>query len=149
MPRARATWRSYAVGTEAKHFGQFAREQLIQSEDHWENKPLLLEPWQRRMLGEALAYDEHGQPVWRSVVMIAPRKNGKTALLAAVALYRLLTDEGRPEILLAASSDRQAGRLFDACAPYVRRTRSSRTCCASATTKGRSCARTGWARSSA
>jgi phage terminase large subunit-like protein len=46
--------------------------------------------------------------------MIAPRKDGKTALLAAVAFYRLLTDEGRPEILLAASSDRQAGRLFDA-----------------------------------
>ena len=62
-----------------------------------------------------------GHPVWRSVVMIAPRKNGKTALLAAIAVYRLLTDEGRPEILLAASSDRQAGRLFDACARYVRR----------------------------
>ena len=109
MPRARATWKSYAVGTDAKHFAQFAREHLIQSEDRWEGQPLKLEPWQRRMLGEALAYDENGHPVWRSVVMIAPRKNGKTALLAAVALYRLLTDEGRPEILLAASSDRQAG----------------------------------------
>lgn len=42
-------------------------------------------------------------------------------MLAAVALCRLLTDEGRPEILLAASSDRQAGRLFEACARYVRR----------------------------
>jgi phage terminase large subunit-like protein len=121
MARRSEVWRSYAAGTEAKHFSDFAREHLIQSEDRWEGQPLKLEPWQRRMLGEALAYAENGHPVWRSVVMIAPRKNGKTALLAAVALYRLLTDEGRPEILLAASSDRQAGRLFDACARYVRR----------------------------
>jgi phage terminase large subunit-like protein len=117
----RHTWQSYAAGTEANHFADFAHKHLIQSEDRWEGQPLKLEPWQKRMLGEALAFDVNGQPVWRSVVMIAPRKNGKTALLAAVALYRLLTDEGRPEILLAASSDQQAGRLFDACARYVRR----------------------------
>jgi phage terminase large subunit-like protein len=121
MVAKRQGWRSYATGSEVRHFADFAREHLIQSEDRWEGKPLRLEPWQRRMLGEALAYDEHGQPVWRSVVMVAPRKNAKTMLLAAVDIYRLLTDEGRPEILLAASSDRQAGRLFDACARYVRR----------------------------
>jgi phage terminase large subunit-like protein len=121
MAGRREAWRSYAAGSEVLHFSKFCREHLIQSEDRWEGKPLLLEAWQRRMLGEALAYDENGQPLWRSVVMIAPRKNGKTALLVAVAIYRLLTDEGRPEILLAASSDRQAGRLFDAFARYVRR----------------------------
>jgi hypothetical protein len=43
----------------------------------------VLEPWQRQMLGEALAFDSEGHAVWRSVVMIAPRKNGKTMLLAA------------------------------------------------------------------
>jgi phage terminase large subunit-like protein len=121
MAGRREAWRSYAADSEVLHFSKFCREHLIQSEDRWEGNPLLLEAWQRRMLGEALAYDENGQPLWRSVVMIAPRKNGKTALLVAVAIYRLLTDEGRPEILLAASSDRQAGRLFDACARHVRR----------------------------
>jgi phage terminase large subunit-like protein len=100
MGRRREAWRSYAAGTEARHFFDFAREHLVQNEVCWEGQPLKLEPWQRRMLSEALAYDEHGQPIWRSVALIAPRKNGKTALLAAVALYRLLTDEGRPEILL-------------------------------------------------
>ena len=39
---------------------------------------------------EALAFDESGWPLWRSVVLICPRKNGKTALLAALSLYRLL-----------------------------------------------------------
>jgi phage terminase large subunit-like protein len=42
-------------------------------------------------LGEALAYDPRGWPVWRSIVFVVPRKNGKTQLLAALALYRLLT----------------------------------------------------------
>lgn len=114
-------WKAYAAGSEVAHFATFCREHLIQSEDRWEGKPLKLEPWQRRMFGEALAYDSDGWPVWRSVVFVIPRKCGKTCTLAAVALYRLLTSSGRPEILLAASSDKQAGRLFDACARFVRR----------------------------
>jgi phage terminase large subunit-like protein len=55
------------------------------------------------------------------VVLVVPRKNGKTTLLAAYGLYRLLFDTGQPEILLAASSDRQAGRLFDAAVAFIRR----------------------------
>lgn len=114
-------WHLYAAGSEVEHFAKFCREHLIQSEDRWEGKPLVLEPWQRRMLGEALAFDSDGWPTWRSVVIIAPRKNGKTAMVAALSLYRLLTSAGRPEILLAAPSDRVAGRLFDAAARFVRR----------------------------
>lgn len=72
-------------------------------------------------LEEALAYDETGWPIWNSVVLQVPRKNGKTTLLAAYAVYRLLTSDGMPEILLAAASDKQAGRLFDAAATFVRR----------------------------
>lgn len=117
----RSAWRAYAQGSEVAHFAKFCEDYLIQSEDRWEGEALRLEPWQKRMLGEALAYDGQGWPVWRSIVIVAPRKNGKTATLAALALYRLLTSGGRPEILLAASSDKQAGRLFDAAARYVRR----------------------------
>lgn len=74
-----------------------------------------------RLLDEALAYDTDGWPVWNSVVIVMPRKNGKTMLLAAYAVYRLLTEGGLPEILLAASSDKQAGRLYDAAATFIRR----------------------------
>jgi hypothetical protein len=121
MARRREAWRTYAAGSEIGHFADFCKTHLVQSEDRWEGKPLVLEPWQRRMLGEALAFDSDGWQTWRSVVIVAPRKNGKTAMLAALSLYRLLTSAGRPEILLAASSDKQAGRLFDACARFVRR----------------------------
>jgi hypothetical protein len=46
---ARRRWRGYA-GSEVDHFATFCREHLIQSEDRWEGKPLVLEPWQRRMM---------------------------------------------------------------------------------------------------
>lgn len=102
-------------------FADFCAQHLIQSVDRWDGQPLELEGWQRQMMGEALEEDADGRPVWESVVFCIPRKNGKTMLLAAYSLYRLLMYEGSPEILLAASSDRQAGRLFDAAATFVRR----------------------------
>lgn len=103
------------------HFAEFCHEHLIQSVDEWDGLPLDLEPFQRRVMGEALAFDEYGSPIWNSIVIVMPRKNGKTALLAAYAVYRLLTSDGSPEILLAAASDKNAGRLFNAAATYVRR----------------------------
>jgi phage terminase large subunit-like protein len=118
--RKTAAWRDYAAGSELDHFAKFCREHLVQSIDEWAGKPLKLEPFERRMFGEALAYDEKGWPVWRSVVIVLPRKNGKTICLAAYALYRLLTSDGSPEILFAAASDKQAGRLFDYTASFVR-----------------------------
>lgn len=121
MTRPPDAWRSYSAGSEVQHFASFCAEYMIQSEDKWEGLPLKLDPWQRRMLGEAMSYDDDGFPIWRSVVIVAPRKNGKTALLAALAIYRLVTSAGRPEILLAASSDKQAGRLFDAASRFIRR----------------------------
>src|SRR5262245_28102553 len=80
---------------------------------------MALEAFQRELMDEALAEYLDGTPYWRSVVLVVPRKNGKTQLLAAFALYSLLESEGMPEVLLAASSDRQAGRLFDACVAYI------------------------------
>lgn len=119
--RKPAEWKRYAAGSEVDHFRRFCSEYLVQSIDEWDGQPLNLEPFQRRLMGEALAYDSNGWPIWGSVVILMPRKNGKTQLLAAYAVYRLLTSDGTPEILLAASSDKQAGRLFEACAMFVRR----------------------------
>jgi len=118
---AAAPWAEYAFESEADHFASFCEEHLIQSVDEWDGLPLVLEPFQRRMFGEALAYTEDGDLYWRSIVIIMPRKNGKTALLAAYAVYRLLTEDGSPEILLSASSDKQAGRLYDATATFIRK----------------------------
>jgi phage terminase large subunit-like protein len=116
-------WESYAVGSRSENFAWWCSEFLTQSVDQFAGEPLVLEDWQLAIMGECLATaDESGDaPYWRSGVIVLPRKNGKTTMLAAYALYRLFNDETQPEILLAAASDKQAGRLFDTCVQFIRR----------------------------
>lgn len=110
----------YAYGTEVDYFADWCERNLRHSVDQWAGKPVVWEPWQRAFFEELLAADESGTPYWSSAALVVSRKNGKTAMLAALALYRLMEDEGQPEILLAAASDKQAGRLFDAVVSYLR-----------------------------
>ncbi len=102
------------------HFAAWCEHYLTHSVDQFAGTPFVLEQWQRDFMLEALAVDEHGDFSWQSVCLLVSRKNGKTALLAAYALWHLLETDGSPEILLAAASDKQAGRLFDAVVAYVR-----------------------------
>lgn len=121
LPRLQDAWTAYAHGSDGEHFAEVCHVLMEQSVDEWAGEPLGLEPWQLDHMGEALSYDRQGRPYWRSVILELPRKNGKTTLLAGYGLYRLLFADGSPEILLAASSDRQAGRLFDSAVAFVRR----------------------------
>ena len=115
------TLAEYAVATRGEHFAWWAETYCVQSVDVFAGQPLALEQWQRDFLDEALAVDDDDAPAWSSVCLVVPRKQGKTTLLAAYALWHLLEHDGAPEILLAASSDKQAGRLFDAVAQFARR----------------------------
>lgn len=117
----RPSWEAYAAASDGDHFAEFCAGYLVHSVDDFDGRPFELEPWEADHMAEALAVDEDGAPCWRSVALVLPRKNGKTTLLGAYALYRLLFDHGQPEILLAASSDKQAGRLFNAAVQFVRR----------------------------
>lgn len=113
--------RDYTTHTRGDDFAAWCADHCTQSIDVWDGVPLVLEPWQFGHMREALAADAEGVPYWSSVVIVLPRKNGKTTLLAAYALYALLELEGSPEILLCAASDKQAGRLFDAVVSFIRR----------------------------
>jgi phage terminase large subunit-like protein len=116
-------WEEYASGSRIDHFAWWCETYLVQSIDQFAGEPLVIEPWQVEFMGEALATSDPtgATPSWASVTLVVSRKNGKTSMLAAYALYRLLMDETQPEILLAAASDKQAGRLFDAIVSYIRR----------------------------
>ena len=115
------TLAEYAHATRGEHFAWWAEQYCEQSVDVFAGKPLVLEQWQREFFDEALAVNEDGNPVWSSVCAVLPRKQGKTTMLAAYAIWHCLEHDGSPEILLAASSDRQAGRLFEAVASFIRR----------------------------
>ena len=121
METEKPVWDAYAAGSDIDDFSEFCSAYLTQSIDRWDGEKLGLEPFQLRMMGEALAFDEAGKPVWSSIVVVLPRKNGKTVMLAAYAVWKLVAFDGSPEILLAASSDKQAQRLFEAAATFVRR----------------------------
>jgi hypothetical protein len=113
-------WEAYADATRAEHFAAWTAEHCVQSVDRFAGRPLELERWQLDMMGEALAELGEDEAYWLTVALVIPKKNGKTSLLAAYALYHLLEDEGAPEILLAAATDKQAGRLFTAAVRFVR-----------------------------
>ena len=115
------TLADYAVATRGDHFAWWAETYCEQSVDVFAGTPLTLEPWQRDYFDEALAIGEDGAPAWSSICLVVPRKQGKTTMLAAYALWHLLEHDESPEVLLAASSDRQAGRLFEAVMQFVRR----------------------------
>lgn len=112
---------SYASETEADHFAWWCETYLRHSVDRFARQPVVWEEWQMQWWRELLAWDvEKDAPYWRSAALIVARKNGKTQMLAALALYRLIEGEGMPEILLAASSDKQAGRLFQGVEAFLR-----------------------------
>lgn len=107
--------------SEGPYFTEWCEANLQHSVDRFAGKPVVWERWQQEFFNELLAVDEDHSPYWSFAGLVVSRKNGKTAMLAALALYRLLEDDGQPEILLAAASDKQAGRLFDAVVSYLRR----------------------------
>lgn len=70
-------------------------------------KPIKLMPWQKNLLKKA-----HGK---RDVWLEIPRKNGKSATIAMLAIAHLLDGWKRdtnPEVIIAASTKEQAGILF-------------------------------------
>lgn len=109
----------YATETEAEHFAWWCEEYLRHSVDRFTGKPFVFERWQRDWLDELLSLDGD-EPYWKSTALVVSRKNGKTTMLAALALYRLLEDEGKPEILLAAGGEKQAAKLFEGVLDFLR-----------------------------
>jgi phage terminase large subunit-like protein len=115
-------WEDYASGTRGEHFEWWAAENLVLGQSRFQGTAMVLErDWQAPIMYEALAVDDLGYPFWRTVVIILPRKNAKTNTLGAYADYQLDTGEGEPEILMAAGSNFQAGKLYDAASGFIRR----------------------------
>lgn len=82
----------------------------------WIGKPFRLQPWQKQMLYELFEVNPvTGRRRYRRALIGIPRKNGKTELAAAIALYLLLADgEPSAQIYCAAASEEQADFVFEA-----------------------------------
>jgi len=78
-----------------------------------DGRPFLLEPFQRRMLSDYFAGA-------RETIVLLSKKNGKTTLLAALALYHLIRTPDA-ECVVGATSRDQATILYDQARGFVER----------------------------
>lgn len=94
---------------------EFIRKYLRHVKGEWAGMPFELDPWQdkiiRKLFGTLRA---DGTRQYRRCYVEIPRKNGKSTLASAVALYLLLADkEPGAEIYSCAADRDQAGIVFD------------------------------------
>lgn len=66
-----------------------------------------------------MAVDEDDLPYWSTIVKVVPRKNGKTTGTSTVGGYEVDQEDGTPIVGIAATSDDQAGELFDAVGGFI------------------------------
>ncbi|WP_102342288.1 terminase large subunit [Galactobacillus timonensis] len=80
--------------------------------------PIRLELYQKAALNALFGFvDDNGMRRFHECVIIMARKNGKSTLVAAVALYMLIADrEGAPEIYCLATKREQAQHTYLECA---------------------------------
>lgn len=106
--------------SEGPRVARFIEAFCVFTNARWQRQPFVLLPWQRRLIYELfeVVYVEEMR-MWlrkyRRALIGLPRKAGKTELLAAILAY-LAWFDGEPsaEGYVAASSEDQADRCFDA-----------------------------------
>lgn len=89
----------------------------------WAGNPFVLEPWQQAVIWVLFGWYRRKTRTrrFRSAYIEIARKNGKSLLASAVALYMLLADgEGGAEVYSAATKREQAKITFDEAARMVR-----------------------------
>ena len=93
----------------------------VHTKAKWIGRPFKLLPWQKRLILELFEVDPAtGLRRYRWALIGVPKKNGKTELAAALALYFLIGDgEAQPDIPCAAASEDQADLVFGAAKTMV------------------------------
>ena len=88
---------------------------LKHTKGKWAGRPFILLPWQEQIIRDVFGIiKEDGNRQFRTAYIEIPKKNGKSELAAAVALYLLFGDgEASPEVYGAAADRQQAGIVFD------------------------------------
>ena len=131
MPvRPRSKRSASALGDERGRAAiDFIEQCCVHTIGKWANDPFILAPWQRDFIYEVFSNVARRtvlRRTRRAFLQIA-RKNGKSELAAAVALYLLLADgEQSPQVYGAAIDRDQASTVFDVAAQMVYRSEALR-----------------------
>lgn len=94
---------------------EFIEKFCKQSKGQWAGKPVVLDLWQKAIIQTIFGFvDDKGIRKYREVLVIVARKNGKSTLLSAIALYMLFGDhEGGAQVCCVASKKDQAKIVFN------------------------------------
>lgn len=95
----------------ASHAVEFIEKYCKHSKGNLGGKPFILELWQKALLAAmfGVVHKIDGTRKYQEVILIVARKNGKSTLAAAVALYLMIADgELGPEIYAVATKKDQA-----------------------------------------
>lgn len=105
-----------------ERFEAFCSTYLRQSKGEYANQPLILEAWQREDIAALIEEDADGVRRHREGALWVARKNGKSTISAALALYMLCADgEAGAEVISAAASRDQAAIVFNEARSMVER----------------------------
>lgn len=90
-------------------------QNLKHTKGKWDGKPFLLLPWQEQIVRDIFGIVRpDGKRQFRSAYVEIPKKNGKSELAAAIALYLLYGDgEASAEVYGCANDRNQASIVFD------------------------------------
>lgn len=84
-------------------------------------QPFDLRRWQQGIVRAVFKTGPLGRRVYRTVLLMLPRKNGKTELIAALAIVFLLFDGVIGGVIICAAADlEQASLIFDAIVTMIR-----------------------------
>ncbi len=88
---------------------------LCHTKGRWAGKPFILMPWQEEIIRNIFGVvKQNGKRQFTTAYIEIPKKNGKSELAAAIALFLLFGDgEASPEVYGAAADRQQASIVFD------------------------------------
>lgn len=94
---------------------RWVQQNCVFTNGMWIGQPFRFLTWQKRLIYQLFEIGDDGLRRYRWCLLGVPKKNGKTELAAALALYLLIADgEPAPLIVCAAASDEQADLVFGA-----------------------------------
>jgi phage terminase large subunit-like protein len=94
---------------------------LTHTKGKFAGQPFDLRPWQVRIIKKLFTQRRDGLRQYRTCLLMLPRKNGKSELAAALAIYFLLFDgEMGAEVYSAAADKDQAALVFNVAAQMIR-----------------------------
>lgn len=96
-------------------------DQLTHTKGPFAGQTFSLRPWQKAILRKLFKTRKDGLRQYRTCLLMLPRKNGKSELCAALAIYFLLFDgEVGAEVYSAAADKDQAALVFNVAAAMIR-----------------------------